>query len=315
MNKCRQMRDLLKSARPLISPGIYDGYSGLLAQAMGFKTASTTGAGLANSLLGQPDIGLFSLRDNVDACRRLTHAVDIPLMADADTGYGNAVTVFHVVQYFEEAGVVGINIEDQFMPKRCGAMRGKELVEPLEMALKIEAALKAKKDPDFIINARTDAIAVEGIEGTVKRVREYVAAGADMIYPDAVRNEDDILRVLEAADGTPVNINMGFGIRQRPTTPLIPFKRLGEMGVARISLPRFLPAAALHGMRQAILALQGGLQGDEVTDRPDLLVGMQDITDLVGYERIAALESELLSAEQLARKYHEGARDYVVKEH
>ncbi|MFC4275470.1 isocitrate lyase/PEP mutase family protein [Achromobacter aloeverae] len=314
MDKCRRMRDLLKNARPLVSPGIYDGYSALLAQAMGFKTASTTGAGLANSLLGQPDIGLFSLRDNVDACRRLTHAVDLPLMADADTGYGNAVTVYHVVQYFEEAGVVGINIEDQFMPKRCGAMRGKELVEPLEMALKIEAALKAKKNPDFIINARTDAIAVEGIEGTVKRVREYVAAGADMIYPDAVRNEDDILRVLEAADGVPVNINMGFGIRQRPTTPLIPFKRLGEMGVARISLPRFLPAAALHGMRQAILALQGGMQGDAVIDRPDLLASMQDITDLVGYDRIAALESDLLSAEQLARKYQDGMRDYVVKE-
>ncbi len=315
MDKCRQMRDLLKNARPLVSPGVYDGYSALLAQAMGFKTASTTGAGLANSVLGQPDIGLFSLRDNIDACRRLTHAVDIPLMADADTGYGNAVTVYHVVQYFEEAGVVGINIEDQLMPKRCGAMRGKELVEPLEMALKIEAALKAKKNPDFIVNARTDAIAVEGIEGTVKRVREYVAAGADMIYPDAVRSEDDILRVLEAADGVPVNINMGFGIRQRPTTPLIPFNRLGAMGVARISLPRFLPAAALHGMRQAILALQGALQGDSVIDRPDLLVGMQDITDLVGYERIAALESDLLTAEEMARKYHGGTRDYVVKEH
>ena len=143
-------------------------------------------------MIGEPDIGLFGLRDNIDACRQIARTISIPLMADADTGYGNAVTVYHVVQYFEEAGVVGINIEDQVMPKRCGHMRGKELVEPLEMAMKIDAALKAKRDPDFVINARTDAIAVEGIEGTVARVREYVAAGADMIYPDAIRNEDDI---------------------------------------------------------------------------------------------------------------------------
>ncbi|HEY0297020.1 MAG TPA: isocitrate lyase/PEP mutase family protein [Bordetella sp.] len=314
MSKCRQIRELLKNSRPLISPGVYDGYSAMLAEAMGFKSISTTGAGLSNSILGEPDIGLFSLRDNIDACRRITHSVSLPVMADADTGYGNAITVYHVVQYFEEAGIVGINLEDQVMPKRCGAMRGKELVEPMEMALKIEAAIKAKKDPDFIINARTDAIAVEGIEGTVKRVREYVAAGADMIYPDAVSSEDDILRVLDAAGDVPVNINMGFGIRRRPTTPLISFKRLAEMGVARISLPRFLPAAALQGMKQAILVLQGSIASGEVVDRPDLLFGIEEITDLVGYEHIAKLENELLSSEQLQRKYGSQARDYVVKE-
>jgi 2-methylisocitrate lyase-like PEP mutase family enzyme len=313
MTKCSEMRALLRSARPLISPGVYDGYSILLAQAMGFKSASTTGAGLSNSILGQPDIGVFSLRDNIDACRRLVHAAGIPLMADADTGYGNAVTVFHTIQYFEEAGVVGVNIEDQVMPKRCGAMRGKELVEPLEMALKIEAAIKAKKDPDFIINARTDAIAVEGIEGTVARVKAYVAAGADMIYPDAIRDEDDIKRVLEAADGVPVSINMGFGIRSRPTTPLIPFKRLAEMGVARISLPRMLPAAALYGMKQAILALQADSQLNEVIERTDLQFDMEEITQLVGYARIAALENDLLSADELNRKYQSDERDYVVR--
>jgi 2-methylisocitrate lyase-like PEP mutase family enzyme len=314
LSKCRKIRELLRDSRPLVSPGIYDGYSALLAEAMGFKSASTTGSGLSNSVLGEPDIGLFSLRDNLDACRRITHTVSIPIMADADTGYGNAVTVFHVVEYFEEAGVVGINIEDQAMPKRCGAMRGKELVEAREMALKIEAALKAKKDPDFVINARTDAIAVEGIEGTVKRVKEYVAAGADMIYPDAVRSEDDILRVLEAAGDVPVNINMGFGIRSRPTTPLIPFVRLAAMGVARISLPRMLPAAALQGMKQAMLVLQQSIAAGEVVHRPDLLFGIEEITGLMGYERIAELEEGLLSEDQRARKYGSGKPDYVVKE-
>jgi 2-methylisocitrate lyase-like PEP mutase family enzyme len=295
--KARVLRELLAGARPLVSPGVYDGYSALLVQAMGFKTAATTGAGLANSVLGQPDIGIFSLRDNVDACRHIARSVSIPLMADADTGYGNAVTAYHVVQYFEEAGIVGVNIEDQVMPKRCGHIQGKDVVEPLEMTRKIEGAVKAKRDPDFIINARTDAIAVEGIEGAVRRIREYKAAGADMIYADAVRGEDDIKRVVEAADGLPVNVNMGFGIRSRPTTPLIPLSRLKALGVARVSLPRMLPAAAISGMRKALEAMQQCIATGELVDRPDLAASMEDITQLMGYARVSALEGELLRGE------------------
>ncbi|MGH8429017.1 MAG: isocitrate lyase/PEP mutase family protein, partial [Solimonas sp.] len=270
-SKARRLRDLLRDARPVVSPGVYDGYSARLVEVMGFKTAATTGAGLTNSLLVQPDIGIFGLRDNVDACRHLARSVSIPLTADADTGYGNAVTVYHVVQYFEEAGIVGVNIEDQVMPKRCGHMRGKELISIGEMAKKIEAGLKAKRDPDFIINARTDAIAVEDIGGTVERVKAYAGAGADMIYVDAIRGEDDIARAVEAAGGTPVNINMGFGVRSRPTSPLIPLKRLKELGVARVSMPRLLPAAALMGMRKALEVLQGCIASGERADRPDLL--------------------------------------------
>jgi 2-methylisocitrate lyase-like PEP mutase family enzyme len=312
-SKARVLRELLRDSRPVVSPGVYDGYSALLVQAMGFRTAATTGAGLANAVLGQPDIGIFGLRDNVDACRHIARSVAIPLMADADTGYGNAVTAFHVVQYFEEAGIVGVNIEDQLMPKRCGHMRGKELVEPLEMARKIEGAVKAKRDPDFIVNARTDAIAVEGIEGAVARIREYKAAGADMIYADAVRGEDDIRRVVEAADPLPVNVNMGFGLRARPTTPLIALSRLKALGVARVSVPRLLPAAALSGMRKALEAMRECIAKGELVDRPDLLVGMEDITELMGYARVSALEAELLRPEDLERKYGGGERDYVIR--
>jgi 2-methylisocitrate lyase-like PEP mutase family enzyme len=311
--KARVLRELLETSRPVVSPGVYDGYSALLVQAMGFKTAATTGAGLSNSVLGQPDIGIFGLRDNVDTCRNIARSVSIPLMADADTGYGNAVTVYHVVQYFEEAGIVGVNIEDQLMPKRCGHMRGKELVEPLEMARKIEGALKAKRDPDFIVNARTDAIAVEGIEGTVARIREYKAAGADMIYADAVRSEDDIRRVVDAAGGLPVNVNMGFGIRSRPTTPLISLSQLRALGVARVSVPRLLPAAALSGMRKALEVMKQCIASGELVDRPDLLDGIEDITRLMGYEHVAALEAELLRPEELERRYGQGERDYVIR--
>ena len=313
MTKAATFRQLLRDARPLVSPGVYDGYSARLAELMGFKTAATTGAGLANSVLGQPDIGILSLMENVDACRHLARSVSIPMMADADTGYGNAVTVSHTVQYFEEAGIVGINIEDQVWPKRCGAMNGKAVIDSREMCMKIEAAIKAKKDKDFVINARTDAIAVEGIEGAVRRAKEYAAAGADMIYPDAVRSEDDIKRILDAVPDTPVNINMGFGIRSRPTTPLVSVRRLGEMGVARVSCPRMLTAAAISGMKKALIEMRRSIETGEVSDRPDLLASMDEIAELAGYERIDALEKEFTLKEDLERRYGEASVTYVVK--
>lgn len=310
--KARRLRELLRTNRPVVSPGVYDGYSARLVETMGFKTAATTGAGLTNSVIVQPDIGIFGLRDNVDACRHLARSVSIPLTADADTGYGNAVTVYHVVQYFEEAGIVGVNIEDQVMPKRCGHMRGKELISIGEMVKKIEAGLKAKKDPDFIINARSDAIAVEDIGGTVERVKAYAKAGADMIYVDAIRGEDDIARAVEAAGDTPVNINMGFGIRQRPTSPLIPLKRLKELGVARVSAPRMLTAAAISGMRKALEVMQQCMLTGELADRPDLLASMDDITGLFDYRKIEALEQEFTAEDDLERKYRGHERAYVV---
>jgi 2-methylisocitrate lyase-like PEP mutase family enzyme len=312
MKKTQRIRELLKNARPLVSPGIYDGYSLRLVEAMGFKTAATTGSGLSNSLLVQPDIGILSLLDNVAACRNLARSVSIPLMADADTGYGNAVTVYHTVQYFEEAGVVGINIEDQVWPKRCGHMRGKAIISTREMCKKIEAAVKAKKDPDFIINARIDAIAIEGIEGAVKRAKEYAAAGADMIYPDATRNEDDIKQIVDSVPDHPVNINMGFGVRSRPTTPLVPLKRLKELGVARVSCPRMLTAAAISGMRKALEQMQWCIQTGELADRPDLLASMEDITALAGYEAIDKLEQAFTLPEDIEQRYGE-ERGYVVK--
>ena len=310
--KARRLRDLLRTARPVVSPGVYDGYSARLVETMGFKTAATTGAGLTNSVIVQPDIGIFGLRDNVDACRHLARSISIPLTADADTGYGNAVTVYHVVQYFEEAGIVGVNIEDQVMPKRCGHMRGKELIPVGEMVKKIEAGLRAKRDPDFIINARTDAIAVEDIAGAVERVKAYSRAGADMIYVDAVRGEDDVARAVEAAGDTPVNINMGFAIRQRPTSPLIPLKRLKQLGVARVSCPRMLTAAAISGMRKALEVMQQCMLTGEAADRPDLLASMEEITALFDYDKIAALENEFTLEDDLERKYRDKERSYVV---
>lgn len=315
MTKARRLRQLLRDSSPVVSPGVFDCYSVLIVEAMGFKTAAVSGSALSNSLIGQPDIGLLSLRENVDQCRHIARSVSIPIMADADTGYGNAVSVYHVVQYFEEAGIVGINIEDQLMPKRCGHMRGKELIEPEEMAKKIEAAVMAKKDPDFIINARTDAIAVEGLEATIERLKLYVAAGADMVYPDAVHSEDEIRRITDALPGVLVNIGMGFGVRSRPTTPLISLPRLKELGVARASMPRMMSASALSGMKKALEVMLHCMETGETADRPDLLMGMEELTELVGYARINKLEQDLLLQDQLDRKYGGEERDYVIRKH
>lgn len=306
------MRALLESGKIVVSPGVYDGYSVRLVEQMGFQAASTTGAGVANSRLGQPDIGLMSLMENAEACRNIARSVSIPVMADADTGYGNAVTVYHAVQYFEEAGVVGINIEDQVNPKRCGHMRGKEVIPAREAAKKIEAAVKAKKDPEFIINARTDAIAVEGLEGAIKRARIYLAAGADMVYPDAIRSEEQIKRFVDAVKA-PVSISMGFGIRSRPTTPLISIKRLAGIGVARVSFSRLLTGAALAGMKKALEVLRDSVKTGKVHDRPDLLAGMEEIAGLMNYALINELESQFLLEEELERKYRSGKREYVVR--
>jgi len=306
------MRELLKQGI-VVSPGVYDGLSARMVEKMGFKAAATGGSGFSNARLSQPDIGLLTLMENVDACRHLARTLSIPLMADAETGYGNPVTVFHAVEYFEEAGVVGMNIEDQVSPKRCGHMQGKELISAQEMAKKVEAAVKAKKDPDFIINARTDAIAVEGLDKAIERARLYIAAGADMVFPDAVASEEQIKRFVDAVDA-PVSINIGFGIRSRPTTPLIPVKRLAELGVARVTMARMLPSAALMGMHKALELMRDHVETGTLHDRPDLLYGMEEITDLMGYSKIAELEAQFLPDEQLERKYGADKVDYVVRE-
>jgi 2-methylisocitrate lyase-like PEP mutase family enzyme len=310
--KAARMRELLKQGI-VVSPGVYDGLSARMVEKMGFKAAATGGSGFSNARLSQPDIGLLTLMENVDACRHLARTLSIPLMADAETGYGNPVTVFHAVEYFEEAGVVGMNIEDQVSPKRCGHMQGKELISAQEMAKKVEAAVKAKKDPDFIINARTDAIAIEGLDKAIERSRLYIAAGADMVFPDAVDSEEQIKRFVDAVDA-PVSINIGFGIRSRPTTPLIPVKRLAEIGVARVTMARMLPSAALMGMHKALELMRDHVETGTLHDRPDLLYGMEEITDLMGYSKIAELEAQFLPDEQLERKYGADKVDYVVRE-
>jgi 2-methylisocitrate lyase-like PEP mutase family enzyme len=170
------------------------------------------------------------------------------------------------------------------------------------MVMKVEAACLARRDDAFVVCARTDAIAVEGIEAACRRARAYAEAGADMIFADAVRSEEDIAAIVEAAR-VPVTVNMGFGIRSRPTTPLFPIPRLKALGVRRISLPRMLPAAAILGMSRALDCMKETIRTGVPADRPDLAVGIDDIMKLMGYDEMRALERRLLTFEQLSEKY------------
>jgi len=297
------LRNLLKTSDFIVSPGVYDGYSARLVEAAGYATACTSGAAIANALLGVEDLGFMGLAENVAHCRNLARAISIPLTADADNGYGNPVNVHYTVRLFEEAGVAGVNLEDQVSPKRCGHMPGKDVVSLEEMVKKVEAACLARADDDFVIVARTDALALEGIEGTVRRVKAYVAAGADMIFPDAVKSREQIARIVEAAGDVPVSINMGFGIRSRPTTPLFSIPELKALGVKRISLPRMLPAAAIKAMTTALTVMKDVLETGELVDRTDLLAGIEDIWKLMGFEEAKALEKRLLTTDDYDSRY------------
>jgi 2-methylisocitrate lyase-like PEP mutase family enzyme len=297
-----KFRALLARGGLIVAPGVYDGYSARLAEKAGFEMAATTGAGISNSLLGIDDIGVMGLSENVDHCRMLARTLSIPLTADADTGYGNPMNVHYTVQMFEEAGLAGINIEDQVHPKRCGHMPGKEVISLVEGVKKIEAACLARRDDAFAIIARTDALAIEGIEGMLRRARAYAEAGADMIFADAIRTEDEIKHLVDAAR-VPVTVNMGFGIRARPTTPLMSIKRLAEIGVRRVTLPRMLPAAAIHGMTRALEAMKEVIASGEPADRPDLVVDIDAIMRLMDYDAMRELERRLLATEALETKY------------
>jgi 2-methylisocitrate lyase-like PEP mutase family enzyme len=298
----KTVRSLLDEHQILVSPGVYDGYSALLAQGAGFHLLSTTGAGLVNSRLGLPDVGLFSFRDNVEACRAIVDATSVPVSADAETGYGNAATVHYVTKAFERAGAASISIEDQVSPKRCGHVAGKTVIETDEMVGKIRSAVAARLSRDFLIIARTDAIAVQGIEGAVARAKAYEAAGADAIFPDAVRGRDDIEQIV-AAVNIPVRINMGFGIRTRATTPLMSIPSLKSLGVRWVSLSRMLPAAAIHGMTQALKVMRETMEEDAIIERPDLVADMSAITDLMGYAEYLDIEQRFLSEGQIEKQY------------
>jgi 2-methylisocitrate lyase-like PEP mutase family enzyme len=296
---------MIAAPQILVMPGVFDGFSNRLVEATGFSAGFITGAGLAESRLGQPDVGILGLEDNLAGVRALVSSTSLPLIADGDTGYGNAINAFFTVQAFERTGIGGVMLEDQVWPKRCGHMAGKELISAEEMVQKIRAAVDARRDPDFIIKARTDAAGPYGIDEAIRRANMYAEAGADLLFADAVLSRDDIAKFTKSVH-KPVSVNMGFGIRTRSTTPLLSPKDLEGLGVAAVIWPRMLTAAAILGMKRALEAGRESIASGDAVDRPELLVDFEELNSLMGFDAIKQMEQRYLTETQLAAKY--GAR-------
>ncbi|GAC1653097.1 MAG: isocitrate lyase/PEP mutase family protein [Candidatus Dormibacteraceae bacterium] len=301
----RRLRDLIAAPAILVMPGVFDGFSARLVEARGFAAALVSGAGLSESRLGRPDVGLMGLHENLDGTRAIADCTNLSLIADADTGYGNAVNVYHAVRAFEAAGVAGVMIEDQVWPKRCGHLDGKEVVDAQEMVQKVLAAVDARRDPDFVIKARTDAAGPLGIEEAVRRATLYARAGADLVFADALTSEADIERFCREVPA-PACINMGFGIRTRSSTPLLSARRLQELGAAVVIVPRLLTAAAVRGMLAAMDVFEESLRTGVAADRPDLSTDFETLYSLMGFPQVQELERRFLSQAELQRKYGSG---------
>jgi 2-methylisocitrate lyase-like PEP mutase family enzyme len=292
MSKGKQFKELIYSKQILIQPGVYDGYSVRLVEQAGFKTASISGAGVSESRMGWADRGVMTFEENLNNARRLADCSDLLLRADADTGYGNAMTVHFVVRAFEKAGMAALMIEDQVWPKRCGHMAGKACIPAEDMVQKVKAAVDARRDNDFVIVSRTDAAGPHGVDEAIRRLNMYAEAGADVMYADALLSKEDIAKVAKNVP-KPLIVNMGLGMRPRKTTPLMSPQQLQDIGVAAVSYPRLLTTAAVRGMMNALAVFKDEVVGqNKVVERTDLQVGFEDINDLMGMKFLDQLEEK-----------------------
>lgn len=238
-----QLRRAVDGTAPLLLPGVYDALSARLAAAAGFDAIYVTGAGLANSRLGVPDIGLTSVDQLADHVAAISDAVEVPLVVDGDTGFGNAVNVTHVVRKLERAGASAIQLEDQVFPKKCGHFSGKAIIPLEEMAGKLQAALDSRRSDDTLIIARTDARATDGVEAAIERAHRFREIGADIIFVEAPKSIDELRLFAEQIDG-PLVANMVEG----GSTPIVPLEDLGELGYAVVLYAN----AALRSAQRAV---------------------------------------------------------------
>ncbi|TXT59770.1 MAG: 2,3-dimethylmalate lyase [Promethearchaeota archaeon] len=218
------LKDLLEDEGLLMVPGAYNALTAKLIEDAGFKAVYMTGYGTSAANFGFPDIGLLTMTEMVENVSRIANSVSIPVISDADTGYGNQINVFRTIQEFEKAGVSAIHIEDQTWPKRCGHMSGKSVIETNEMIKKIKTAIDSRKKDDFLIIARTDAIATHGFDEAIKRAKEYAKAGADILFLDAPRTKNQVKKIPKLIKEKPLLINLS------PKTPNFSKKELEDMG-------------------------------------------------------------------------------------
>jgi len=281
------LRELLARPEPILAPGAYDALSARLIEAAGFPAVYMTGFGSAASLLGRPDVGLLGMSEMVDNARRIAGAVAVPVIADADTGYGNPITLIRTVHEYENAGVAAIHIEDQLSPKKCGHMEGKQLVSVEDMVAKVRAAVAARRT-DLVLIARTDAGAVEGLDGALNRARLYREAGADVIFFEAPQSEAEIETVAHELSDVPLLFNWAEGGK----TPPIAYARLRELGFRIVIFPIGAMLAATRAIRDLLQTIRAdGTPAAALAGLPRF----GEFLDFIGLPEIQALEQRFSS--------------------
>ena len=281
MRASTRLRELLKGSHIVVAPGAYDGFSARLVEAAGFKAAYMTGAGTAASHLGQPDLGLTTLTEMATHAAHLAGCLSIPLIADADTGYGNVLNVVRTVREYERAGVAGLHIEDQVAPKKCGHIAGKQVIPTDEFCDKIRAASEYRTDPDLLIIARTDARAVTGLDDAIERGNRYAEAGADVIFVEAPQSMDEVQRIAREVKA-PLLANMVPGGK----TPAVKFSDLERLGFRIVIYPAVCMAPAVAAIERSLARLR-----ERETDWEEgPVLAPMDIFKKVGFDWWNAIE-------------------------
>jgi 2,3-dimethylmalate lyase len=282
-----RLRELLRNDQLTIAPGAFDALSARLVEQAGFDVVYMTGYGASASLLGRADVGLLSSSEMADQARRFVQAVGVPIIADADNGYGGPLNVIRTVQELGQAGVAALHIEDQVIPKRCGHMHGKRVIPQDEMVEKVHAAVEARGDSDLVLIARSDARNVEGLDSAVTRVGAYLEAGADMIFIDALESEEEATIFGEAYPDVPKIINWVEG----GATPLIDVERLAELGYRVMFCSLVALFAATRAMRERLAALR------QITSpQPVEPLAFDEFNELIGLADVNELDARFLTA-------------------
>jgi methylisocitrate lyase len=303
MSGAKRLREMLNQPGPIIAPGVYDCITAKVVQRAGFKAAFVSGAAVTASVLGYPDVGLQTMTEILNQVRNMARCVSIPLIVDIDTGYGNALNLMRAIREYESAGTAGVFFEDQSFPKRCGHFEGKKLIPAAEMAVKIRAAREAARSDDFVLIARTDARAIEGLDAAIERANLYVEAGADVIYLEALLGEDEMRRGAREVQA-PLQANMSEGSTK---TPVLHFDELHAIGFKIISYSGLLQRTAVKGMQNALDVLQR--EGSAMSLYPDHLCSLIDRSELLGLQDFYALEERLYGPLVDSEKSWRGALD------
>ncbi|AIB13495.1 carboxyvinyl-carboxyphosphonate phosphorylmutase (plasmid) [Azospirillum baldaniorum] len=282
MSTRKSLKTLVEARRGAIVPGAFNALSAKVVEDLGFEAIYITGAGVTNMWFGMPDQGFMGLAEIADHTARIRDAVSVPLIVDADTGFGNALNVYHTVRTLERAGADCIQLEDQVAPKRCGHFSGKDVISTEEAVSKIKAAADARRDADLLIMARTDAAAVHGFEAAVERAQRFAEAGADILFVEAVTTADDI-RALPRRLEKPQLMNMVIGGR----TPIVNATELAELGYGIVLYANAALQGAVAGMQKALTVLR---DDKEVKESSGLVTPFAERQRLVGKPEWDALE-------------------------